>query len=124
MRLFFFFYNLFYYPPLLSFNQRFLSVVYPFKPKLTLFVAKATIGMIWLLALVIMFPSVLMLTIQQERSHFMVQDDNYNLTYPLYSCYEAWPEPELRKVYTTVLFALIYLIPLILIVLYVWPHWS
>lgn len=79
--------------------------------------AKAIIGMIWLLALVIMFPSVLMLTVQQERSHFMVQDDNYNLTYPLYSCYETWPEPEMRKVYTTVLFAHIYLIPLILIIL-------
>ncbi|KAG7322581.1 hypothetical protein KOW79_013927 [Hemibagrus wyckioides] len=59
----------------------------------------------------------LMLTAQQERSHFMVQDDNYNLTYPLYSCYETWPEPEMRKVYTTVLFAHIYLIPLILIVI-------
>ncbi|XP_058268440.1 neuropeptide FF receptor 1 like 3 [Hemibagrus wyckioides] len=97
--------------------DRFRSVVYPFKPKLTLFVAKAIIGMIWLLALVIMFPSALMLTAQQERSHFMVQDDNYNLTYPLYSCYETWPEPEMRKVYTTVLFAHIYLIPLILIVI-------
>lgn len=78
--------------------------------------ARAVIGMIWLLALVIMFPSVLMLTVQQEQNHFMVQDDNYNLTYPLYSCYETWPEPEMRKVYTTVLFAHIYLIPLILIV--------
>lgn len=73
--------------------------------------------MIWLLALVIMFPSALMLTVLKERSHFMVQDDNYNLTYPLYSCYETWPEPDMRKVYTTVLFAHIYLIPLILIIL-------
>ncbi|KAK3522234.1 hypothetical protein QTP70_034131 [Hemibagrus guttatus] len=97
--------------------DRFRSVVYPFKPKLTLFVAKAIIGMIWLLALVIMFPSALMLTVQQERSHFMVQDDNYNLTYPLYFCYETWPEPKMRKVYTTVLFAHIYLIPLILIII-------
>lgn len=79
--------------------------------------AKATIGMIWLLALAIMFPSALMLTVQQEKSHFMVQDDNFNLTYPLYSCYETWPEPEMRKVYTTVLFAHIYLIPLVLIIL-------
>lgn len=79
--------------------------------------AKTIIGMIWLLALVIMFPSVLMLTVQQEQNHFMVKDDNYNLTYPLYSCYETWPEPEMRKVYTTVLFAHIYLIPLILIIL-------
>ncbi|XP_053097021.1 neuropeptide FF receptor 1 like 3 isoform X1 [Pangasianodon hypophthalmus] len=97
--------------------DRFRCVVYPFKPKLTLIVAKAIIGMIWLLALVIMFPSALMLTVQQEQSHFMIQDDNYNLTYPLYSCYETWPEPEMRKVYTTVLFAHIYLIPLILIIL-------
>ncbi|TSM28172.1 Neuropeptide FF receptor 2 [Bagarius yarrelli] len=97
--------------------DRFRCVVYPFKPKLTLFVAKAIIGMIWLFALVIMFPSALMLTVQQEQSHFTIQDDNYNLTYPLYSCYETWPEPEMRKVYTTVLFAHVYLIPLVLIIL-------
>ncbi|XP_076874466.1 neuropeptide FF receptor 1 like 3 [Brachyhypopomus gauderio] len=97
--------------------DRFRCIVYPFKPKLTLFVAKATIGTIWVLALVIMFPSVLMLTVEQERGHFTIHNDIYNLSYPLYSCYETWPEPQMRKVYTTVLFALIYLIPLILIVL-------
>uniref|UniRef100_A0A4W4F8Y0 Neuropeptide FF receptor 1 n=1 Tax=Electrophorus electricus TaxID=8005 RepID=A0A4W4F8Y0_ELEEL len=97
--------------------DRFRCIVYPFKPKLTLFVAKATIGTIWVLALVIMFPSVLMLTVEQERGHFMIHNNNYNLSYPLYSCYETWPEPQMRKVYTTVLFAFIYLIPLVLIVL-------
>ncbi|XP_072514790.1 neuropeptide FF receptor 1 like 3 [Salminus brasiliensis] len=97
--------------------DRFRCIVYPFKPKLTLLVAKATIGMIWLLALVIMFPSALMLTVEQERGHFTVHNDNYNLSYPLYSCYETWPDPQMRKVYTTVLFAHIYLVPLILIIL-------
>uniref|UniRef100_A0A3B4E621 Neuropeptide FF receptor 1 n=2 Tax=Pygocentrus nattereri TaxID=42514 RepID=A0A3B4E621_PYGNA len=97
--------------------DRFRCIVYPFKPKLTLFVAKATIGMIWLLALVIMFPSALMLTVEQERGHFTVYNNNYNLTYLLYSCYESWPEPQMRKVYTMVLFAHIYLVPLILIIL-------
>lgn len=109
--------NFFLFFLLLCFDLRFRCVVYPFRPKLTLFVAKAIIGMIWLLALVIMFPSALMLTVQQEQNHFMIQEDNSNLTYPLYSCYETWPEPEMRKVYTTVLFAHIYLIPLILIIL-------
>ncbi|KAI4878358.1 hypothetical protein NFI96_014000 [Prochilodus magdalenae] len=97
--------------------DRFRCIVYPFKPKLTLLVAKATIGMIWFLALVIMFPSALMLTVEQERGHFMIHNNNYNVTYPLYSCYESWPEPQMRKVYTTVLFAHIYLVPLILIIL-------
>ncbi|XP_053331885.1 neuropeptide FF receptor 1 like 3 [Clarias gariepinus] len=97
--------------------DRFRCLVYPFKPRLTLFVAKAIIGIIWMLALLIMFPSALMLTVKQEQNHFMVEGDNYNLTYPLYSCYETWPDPEMRKVYTTVLFAHIYLIPLILIIL-------
>ncbi|XP_030623909.1 neuropeptide FF receptor 1 like 3 [Chanos chanos] len=97
--------------------DRFRCIVYPFKPKLTLFVAKATIGMIWLLALVIMFPSALMLTVEQEKGHYMVHNDDYNQTYPLYYCYETWPDPEMRKVYTTVLFAHIYLVPLTLIML-------
>ncbi|XP_066506980.1 neuropeptide FF receptor 1 like 3 [Hoplias malabaricus] len=97
--------------------DRFRCIVYPFKPKLTLCVAKATIGLIWLLALFIMFPSALMLTVEQEKGHFMVHENDYNLTYPLYSCYEGWPQPRMRKVYTTILFAHIYLVPLILIVL-------
>lgn len=100
-----------------SSSHRFRCIVHPFKAKLTLFVAKVSVGMIWLLALTIMFPSVLMLTVEQERGHFTVDDDHRNHTYPLYSCYETWPDPEMRKVYTTVLFVHIYLIPLMLIVL-------
>ncbi|NP_001082858.2 neuropeptide FF receptor 1 like 3 [Danio rerio] len=97
--------------------DRFRCIVYPFKPKLTLFIAKVSIGTIWLLALTIMFPSVLMLTVEQERAHFMIYNDDYNNTYPLYSCYETWPDPEMRKIYTTVLFIHIYVIPLALIML-------
>uniref|UniRef100_A0A8C1VZU8 Neuropeptide FF receptor 1 like 3 n=1 Tax=Cyprinus carpio TaxID=7962 RepID=A0A8C1VZU8_CYPCA len=96
-------------------KPRFRCIVHPFKPKLTLFVAKVSIGTIWVLALTIMFPSVLMLTVEQEKGHVMVHGDNS--TYPLYSCYETWPDPEMRKVYTTVLFLHIYVIPLALIVL-------
>ncbi|KAG1927560.1 neuropeptide FF receptor 1 like 3 [Pimephales promelas] len=97
--------------------DRFRCIVYPFKPKLTLFVAKVSIGTIWVLALTIMFPSALMLTVEEERNHFLVYSDNHNRTYPLYSCYETWPDPEMRKVYTTVLFVHIYVIPLALIML-------
>ncbi|XP_067289215.1 neuropeptide FF receptor 1 like 3 [Pseudorasbora parva] len=95
--------------------DRFRCIVYPFKPKLTLFVAKVSIGTIWVLALTIMFPSVLMLTVEEEKGHFMVYSNNR--TYPLYSCYETWPDPEMRKVYTMVLFVHIYVIPLALIML-------
>ncbi|XP_042621627.1 neuropeptide FF receptor 1-like [Cyprinus carpio] len=101
--------------------DRFRCIVHPFKPKLTLFVAKVSIGTIWVLALTIMFPSVLMLTVEQEKGHVMVYIYSLvhgdNSTYPLYSCYETWPDPEMRKVYTTVLFLHIYVIPLALIVL-------
>ncbi|XP_056096729.1 neuropeptide FF receptor 1 like 3 [Rhinichthys klamathensis goyatoka] len=97
--------------------DRFRCIVYPFKPKLTLFVAKVSIGTIWVLALTIMFPSALMLTVEEEKNHFLVHSDNHNRTYPLYSCYETWPDPEMRKVYTTVLFVHIYVIPLALIML-------
>ncbi|XP_043087685.1 neuropeptide FF receptor 1 like 3 [Puntigrus tetrazona] len=95
--------------------DRFRCIVYPFKPKLTLFVAKVSIGVIWVLALAIMFPSVVMLTVEREKGHSVVHSDNS--TSPLYSCYETWPDPEMRKVYTTVLFVHVYVIPLLLIML-------
>lgn len=47
----------------------------------------------------------------------MVLNEDYNHTYPLFSCFENWANPQMRKVYTTVLFAHIYLIPLTLITL-------
>ncbi|KAL0965678.1 hypothetical protein UPYG_G00284320 [Umbra pygmaea] len=95
--------------------DRFRCIVYPFKPKLTLLVAKATIGLVWALALGIMFPSAVMLTVEEEEGHFMVSSDNQ--TYPFFYCYETWPDAEMRKVYTTVLFTLIYLVPLAVIMI-------
>lgn len=96
---------------------RFRCVVYPFQPKLTLLVAKVTIAMIWVLALVIMCPSAVTLTVEHVKHHFMVHNLDYNHTYPLLSCFENWADPHMRKVYTTVLFAHIYLIPLTVITL-------
>ncbi|XP_030647664.1 neuropeptide FF receptor 1 like 2 [Chanos chanos] len=97
--------------------DRFRCIVYPFQPKLTLKVAKATIVMIWVLAVVIMCPSAAMLTVERVEHHYMVHNHDYNHTYPLYSCFENWADPQMRKVYTTVLFAHIYLIPLTVITL-------
>lgn len=76
-----------------------------------------TIVMIWVLALVIMCPSAVMLTVEQVERHYMVHGSDYNHTYPLLSCYEDWTDPHMRKIYTTVLFAHIYIIPLTLIML-------
>lgn len=73
-----------------------------------------TIAIIWVLALLIMCPSAITLTVTREEHHFMV--DTYNNSYPLYSCWEAWPETEMRRIYTTVLFSHIYVAPLALIV--------
>lgn len=80
-------------------------------------VAKVTIAMIWVLALVIMCPSAATLTVEHVKHHFMVHNLDYNHTYPLLSCFENWADPHMRKVYTTVLFAHIYLIPLTVITL-------
>lgn len=96
---------------------RFRCIVYPFQPKLTLLVAKVTIVMIWMLAVVIMCPSAVTLTVERVEHHYMVHNEDYNHTYPLFSCFENWANPQMRKVYTTVLFAHIYLIPLTLITL-------
>ncbi|XP_068115047.1 neuropeptide FF receptor 1-like [Hyperolius riggenbachi] len=95
--------------------ERFRCIVYPFRQKLTLRNAILTIIVIWLLALIIMCPSAVTLTVTRDDYHFMV--DDYNNFYPLYSCWEAWPDKEMRKIYTTVLFSHIYLAPLTLIVI-------
>jgi len=74
-----------------------------------------TIAIIWVLALLIMCPAAITLTVTREEHHFMV--DTYNNSYPLYSCWEAWPETGMRRIYTTVLFSHIYVAPLALIVI-------
>uniref|UniRef100_A0A8C6D3L5 Neuropeptide FF receptor 1 n=1 Tax=Moschus moschiferus TaxID=68415 RepID=A0A8C6D3L5_MOSMO len=94
--------------------ERFRCIVHPFREKLTLRKALVTIAVIWALALLIMCPSAVTLTVTREEHHFMV--DARNRSYPLYSCWEAWPEKGMRKVYTAVLFSHIYLAPLALIV--------
>ncbi|XP_057592946.1 neuropeptide FF receptor 1 [Hippopotamus amphibius kiboko] len=94
--------------------ERFRCIVHPFSEKLTLRKALLTIAVIWALALLIMCPSAVTLTVTREEHHFMV--DALNRSYPLYSCWEAWPEKGMRKVYTAVLFSHIYLAPLALIV--------
>uniref|UniRef100_A0A8B9ZBI5 Neuropeptide FF receptor 1 n=1 Tax=Anas platyrhynchos TaxID=8839 RepID=A0A8B9ZBI5_ANAPL len=94
--------------------ERFRCIVHPFRQKLTLRKALVTISVIWVLALLIMCPSAITLTVTREEHHFMV--DTYNNSYPLYSCWEAWPETEMRRIYTTVLFSHIYVAPLALIV--------
>lgn len=93
---------------------RFRRIVHPFHQKLTLRKALVTIAVIWAVALLIMCPSTITLTVTREEHHFMV--DAHNLSYPLYSCWEAWPEKGMRQIYTAVLFSHIYLAPLTLIV--------
>uniref|UniRef100_A0A8C5JGW5 Neuropeptide FF receptor 1 n=1 Tax=Junco hyemalis TaxID=40217 RepID=A0A8C5JGW5_JUNHY len=94
--------------------ERFRCIVHPFRQKLTLRKALLTIAVIWVLALLIMCPAAVTLTVTREEHHFMV--DTYNNSYPLYSCWEAWPETGMRRIYTTVLFSHIYVAPLALIV--------
>nr|XP_055032563.1 neuropeptide FF receptor 1-like [Misgurnus anguillicaudatus] len=94
--------------------ERFRCIVYPFRQKLTERQAIITIAFIWALAIAIMCPSAVTLTVSQDLQHFMVDQDN--ITYPVYTCWEAWPERNMRKIYTTVLFSHIYLAPVALIV--------
>ncbi|XP_068259919.1 neuropeptide FF receptor 2 [Nyctibius grandis] len=96
--------------------DRFRCIVYPFKQKLTVSTAVTIIAVIWLLAITIMCPSAVMLQVQEEK-HFRVILGYGNETRPVYWCREDWPNPGMRKIYTTVLFANIYLAPLSLIVI-------
>ena len=71
---------------------------------------------IWVLAIAIMSPSAIMLHVQEE-TYYRVRLNSLNNTMPVYWCREDWPHKEMRKIYTTVLFANIYLAPLLLIVI-------
>lgn len=73
--------------------------------------------LIWVLAVVIMCPTAVALTMEEVPFHYMVYNDDFNHTFPLYTCYENFANPQMRKVYTAVLFALIYLVPLTVITL-------
>lgn len=91
--------------------------MYPLQPKPTVLVAKAAIVLIWVLAVVIMCPAAVALTVEKVPFHYMVYNDDFNHTFPLYTCYENFANPQMRKVYTAVLFAHIYLVPLTVITL-------
>ncbi|NWI94605.1 NPFF2 protein, partial [Pitta sordida] len=95
--------------------DRFRRIVYPFKQKLTIPTVIAILAVIWILAVAIMCPSALLLQVQEEK-HFRVILGSGNDTPPVYWCREDWPDPGMRKIYTTVLFVNIYLAPLSLIV--------
>lgn len=100
----------------LSLPLRFRCIVYPFKQKLTISSSTLTIAVIWVLAISIMCPSGVMLQVTEERQVSILLGDG-NSTQPFYWCHENWPTKEMRKIYTTVLFASIYLGPLTLIVI-------
>ncbi|KAF4802763.1 hypothetical protein TURU_022237 [Turdus rufiventris] len=62
-----------------------------------------------------MCPSAVLLQVQEEK-RFQVLLGWGNATRPVFWCREEWPDPAMRRMYTTVLFANIYLAPLSLIV--------
>ncbi|XP_061657235.1 neuropeptide FF receptor 2-like [Syngnathoides biaculeatus] len=95
--------------------DRFRCVVYPFEQKLSVAGSKIIVAVIWALAASISCPSGVTLHAAQEPGVRIVlrQGDDSR---PFYWCRENWPSPDMRKVYTTVLFVNIYLAPLILIV--------
>ncbi|XP_018592265.1 neuropeptide FF receptor 2-like [Scleropages formosus] len=96
--------------------DRFRCIVYPFKQKLTISTSMLIILIIWVLALSIMCPSGVMLQVTKEHNVRVLLGDG-NETIPFYWCRENWPNQGMRKIYTTVLFANIYLAPLTLIVI-------
>ncbi|KAH0623078.1 hypothetical protein JD844_031007 [Phrynosoma platyrhinos] len=96
--------------------DRFHCIILPFRERLSLLKAMVVIVVVWLLAIAIMCPSAIMLTVGRMEDHYMVLSDGKNTTYPLYACYEAWSDNSMRKLYTTILFIHIYLVPLTLII--------
>ncbi|XP_074087647.1 neuropeptide FF receptor 2 [Macrotis lagotis] len=96
-------------------GDRFRCIVYPFKQKLSMQATLGIVVIIWGLAIAIISPSAIMLHVQEEQ-HYQVRLSSPNETSPLYWCREDWPSQGMRKIYTTVLFANIYLVPLFIIV--------
>ncbi|KAJ7988308.1 hypothetical protein DPEC_G00322220 [Dallia pectoralis] len=97
--------------------DRFRCIVYPFKQKLTISTSTLIIVIIWVLAISMMCPSGVMLQVTEEHRVLITLADGHDDTRPFYWCRENWPNQEMRKIYTTVLFANIYLAPLSLIVI-------
>lgn len=64
-----------------------------------------------------MCPAAMALTVDEVPFHAMVYNDDFNQTFPMCSCYENFSNSQMRKVYTAVLFAHIYLVPLTVITL-------
>ncbi|KAK7933303.1 hypothetical protein WMY93_004199 [Mugilogobius chulae] len=95
--------------------ERFRCIMYPLLPKPSLLVSKIAIVLIWVLAVAIMTPTAMALTVERVQNHYMIHNDDFNNTIPLYSCYENFTNPKMRKVYTAVLFTHIYLVPLTVI---------
>lgn len=89
--------------------------MYPLQPKPTALVVKAAIVLIWVLAVAIMCPAAMVLTVDQVPFYYMVYNEDFINTIPLNACYENFANPQMRKVYTVVLFAYIYLVPLTVI---------
>ncbi|XP_043576401.1 neuropeptide FF receptor 2a [Chiloscyllium plagiosum] len=96
--------------------DRFRCIVYPFKQKLNVIVATIIIVIIWVLAVSIICPSAIMLRVIKLPDSIKIIQSSGKI-YPCYQCYEAWPDPKMRKIYTTVLFSNIYLAPLALMVI-------
>uniref|UniRef100_A0A8C4Z8Q4 Neuropeptide FF receptor 1 n=1 Tax=Gadus morhua TaxID=8049 RepID=A0A8C4Z8Q4_GADMO len=101
--------------------DRFRCIVYPFKQKITVGLSKMILVVIWVLAVSIMCPSGLMLQVTKEHSVRIrtgpLDANAAAASRPFYWCRENWPTQQMRKVYTTVLFASIFLAPLALIVI-------
>ncbi|KAL2099981.1 hypothetical protein ACEWY4_004375 [Coilia grayii] len=92
--------------------DRFTGIVYPFRHRTRPVMALFAIFFIWLLAFAVISPSAATLTVTHYENAYMEQG---NRTYPLFVCYEDWPRPEMRRIYTTVIFVHVYLAPLLLI---------
>ncbi|KAJ7987174.1 hypothetical protein DPEC_G00336010 [Dallia pectoralis] len=89
--------------------DRFTGIVYPFRHRMRPVSALLTIIFIWILAFAVICPSAVTLTVIHLENTYMVQGDR---TYPVLVCYENWPQPKMRRVYTMVIFVHVYLAPL------------
>ncbi|XP_025767659.1 neuropeptide FF receptor 1 like 2 isoform X2 [Oreochromis niloticus] len=77
--------------------ERFRCIVYPLQPKLTVFIAKLAIISIWVLAVAFMCPAAVALTVEKVPYHYMIYNNNFNHSLPLYTCYENFANPRMRK---------------------------
>jgi hypothetical protein len=87
--------------------ERYWSICYPFKPRLTRNKLLIILGLVWFFSFAAASPELVVYELRENVSGALIQEK--------YPCAEQWANNEQRQAYTTFLFIFSYLLPLLVI---------